>query len=267
MTSPHLLFFRGLNTYGHDHAQLSILKLGPMFKHMQRELVSRGVDFHPVLNMGVGPLDEVSDRAVASVEALPVWTLDQPVHLVGHSAGGLVARRVLDRLGHMRLSTGEPKIASLMTIASPHRGSGLAQIFVDMPDRYPGSTAVFRAIGYDIRPKLAVFRTMTAAHVAESMAGVDADRFPEVRTASIVCAPPKRRWSRVMRTFHLLRAFRAFDQPSDGIIEKPSQVFGREVHEVELDHFQQAGFFGGRAEFARMCDVVAEFAKRASPPS
>ena len=266
MSTPHVLFFRGLNTYGHDQAQLSFLKLGPMFKHMQRELVARDIQFHPVLNMGVGPLTEVADRAVASVEGLPIWTADEPVHLVGHSAGGLVARLVLEKLGHSRLSDGRPKIASLLTIASPHRGSGLAQIFVDMPDRYPGTTRVFRAIGYDIRPKLAIFATMTAAVAAEVMDPTDVGRFAGIRTGSIVCAPPRARWSWVMRAFYRLPAFRAFAGPSDGIIEKPSQIFGDRVFEVELDHFQQAGFFGGRPEFARMCDIVSDFARDPKGP-
>jgi len=58
---------------------------------------------------------------------------DAKVHFFGHSAGGLVARLLLQQDGWR-----DDKVLSLMTVATPNRGSELAQICVDMPERYRG---------------------------------------------------------------------------------------------------------------------------------
>ena len=263
MSTPHLVFFRGLNTYGHDQAQLSLINFGPMYRHLERELTKRDVIFHPVLGMGVGTLTDVTTRARRALESLAIWhSPDLPVHFVGHSAGGLVARLLVDELGGMRLRSGRPKIASVTTIASPHRGSGLADIFVHMPVKHRASAFFFRAVGYDVKSKRDFFNEMTATTVRDSLAHVVDGRFADVATASVVCAPPRPRWSRPMRYFHRLGAFRDFTAPSDGMVERDSQVYGDQTFEIELDHFQQAGFFGAEREFGRMCDVLREFTKR-----
>jgi triacylglycerol lipase len=55
-----------------------------------------------------------------------------PIHLVGHSMGGLDARYVLDR----NLDGLASRIASLSTIGTPHRGSPIADLIVGPePDR------------------------------------------------------------------------------------------------------------------------------------
>jgi triacylglycerol lipase len=57
---------------------------------------------------------------------------DGPIHVVGHSMGGLDARYLLDR----NLSGLGGRIASLSTIGTPHRGSPIADFLVGPePDR------------------------------------------------------------------------------------------------------------------------------------
>src|SRR5262245_51039638 len=56
----HVFFFRGLSTYGNDHAKWSVFDFGPISKHLVRSLGAREVVLHPVLGMGSGTLVEVA---------------------------------------------------------------------------------------------------------------------------------------------------------------------------------------------------------------
>ncbi|MBO6577122.1 MAG: alpha/beta fold hydrolase [Rhodothermales bacterium] len=51
------------------------------------------------------------------------------VNLIAHSMGGLDARYLISRLGY------HDRVASLLTIAAPHRGSALADIILESPER------------------------------------------------------------------------------------------------------------------------------------
>src|SRR5262249_46024994 len=59
------------------------------------------------------------------------WT-DEPVNIIAHSMGGLDARHLISRLGF------SGRVRSLTTVATPHRGSALAEWFViNYRDRVP----------------------------------------------------------------------------------------------------------------------------------
>ncbi len=73
----------------------------------------------PVL-VQVNLLHEVLNRLV-------LQHADEPVVLVGHSAGGVVARAALIGGGH-------PSVKTLITIASPHLGTGRAEEALDAID-------------------------------------------------------------------------------------------------------------------------------------
>jgi len=67
----------------------------------------------------------IETRAAFLAEALKDCT--GPVHLIGHSMGGLDARYFITRLG------GHAKVASLTTISTPHHGSMLATRALSSP--------------------------------------------------------------------------------------------------------------------------------------
>lgn len=78
----------------------------------RRRLAARGIDAHAVtLEPVLGEIDAMADHLAAQLRDAP-----GPVVLVGHSLGGLVIRRLLQRAPELR-------VAGAITIASPHAGS------------------------------------------------------------------------------------------------------------------------------------------------
>jgi hypothetical protein len=253
MSPAQVFFFRGLSTYGLDHAKWSVFDFGPIHGHFASELSRHGIEFHPVLGMGAGPLPEVARRAREYIERHPAWRdPSRPVHFLGHSAGGLIARLVLPELEAARPG----KILSCLTIATPHAGSQLAQIAVEMPERYRGSTLILRSFGYNVRIKRRFFEELTKDGIARVLG---AGRPSAAEAASIVAAAPRREWCPPLRLFYKVKAFNDFALPSDGIVERDSQPFGNVIGELPIDHFRQVGLFGERHRFESMCGLAARF--------
>ncbi|MGE3683644.1 MAG: esterase/lipase family protein [Bdellovibrionales bacterium] len=272
MPSVPVFFFRGLSTYGHDHAQWTVFDFGPVYKRLAASLNRKGLDFHPVLGMGSGPLREVAWRARAFIESHPIWQdPERPIGFLAHSTGGLVARLVLEQMG----DAARGKVVRFLTVASPHRGSALAQICVEMPERYPGSAFILRSSGYNVAAKRPFFAELTPERVAEVLSHFTSDDRGTlsaegdtvslgksgIQVASIVCHAPRAQWCLPLRLCYTLKAFREFAIPSDGVVELDSQAFGKVVAEIQLDHFRQVGLFGGNAssEFGQMCRKISEY--------
>ena len=82
-------------------------------------------DHHLVDVDDVPPFAPVAVRAkalAAKVDSLLDWTHAEKLNLVVHSMGGLDARELISVLGY------GDRIASVTTISSPHRGSGVADV-------------------------------------------------------------------------------------------------------------------------------------------
>lgn len=228
-----------------------------MYKHIERALTERGLHFHPVLGLGSGSLVEVAENGIEFFEHHPIWRDPQvPVHFLGHSAGGLVARLILKRLKD-RLPAG--KVQSCLTVATPHRGARLAQIFLDMPRDYRGSTLLMKSLGYNPATKTHFFTEFTEESVRKTVGPADdLSLLPEgTRAASIVCSSARRDFCVPLKMFYAVKAFKDFEDPSDGVVEKATQPFGTVLEEMEIDHFRQMGFFGEPKRFENMCDVIA----------
>jgi len=250
----HVFFFRGLSTYGHDHAKWSVFDFGPVYKHFARAFAQRQLFFHPVTGLGSGSLPEITARAKEFLKQHPVWKdPDVKVHFLGHSAGGLAARLTLNELA------APGKVLSCLTIASPHQGSQLARICIDMPERYRGSALLLRSFGYDVRAKKHFFDELTSENVRRLFAATPQ---PATQTASIVCASPRTDWCKPLKLFYMVKAFNDFDLPSDGVVERDTQPYGEVIAELKLDHFRQVGLFGENHRFEQMCDVAADYFKK-----
>ncbi|KAJ6789410.1 hypothetical protein PWT90_03640 [Aphanocladium album] len=90
-----------------------------------------------VIATSVPPSSSVAVRAAALAEGIAQAQRSssepQPVNIIAHSMGGLDARYMIS---HLSASRGV-RVASLTTIATPHRGSPVADFFVDPSSRSP----------------------------------------------------------------------------------------------------------------------------------
>lgn len=106
----------GLKRRGHLHEEAMDLRL-------------RGVQAYAP---NVAPYHTTAVRAAMwneRIRAVLAETGAPSVHLIAHSMGGLDARHLITHLG------GHAYVASLTTVATPHRGSGIAQLVVEQPER------------------------------------------------------------------------------------------------------------------------------------
>lgn len=255
MSDVNVFFLRGLSTEGTDDIKWSPFDQGPMHRELTRAFAARGVNLIGVPGMGVGSWQEVSTRALAGLEAHPIWrNADQPVHLFGHSAGGVVLRYLLETGLHRR------NLLSAITLASPHRGSYLAKVFAQMPDTHGGSAFLFKILGYDVGRRSSIFATLDSDIV-------NALWRPEVvidgvRMASIVASLPRGEWCNLLKVAHSIKALQSFTHESDGIVEKETQAWGEVIAELKIDHIRQIGLFNDGKTFDRQCDVLCDFFKQ-----
>lgn len=245
-----LVYFRGLNTFGSDQFQIGPLRFGLAWKHLEAELRQRDLDFYPVQGMDAGTIEKQTARAMERLEDF--FDRQQPanpVHFLAHSAGGIVAKKILSD----RPDWGK-RVRSLITIATPHHGSHVGQLAKRAGQRSSLTKTVFLWAGYNLERRVEIFDSL------ENVADRLKDFRPgnEIFCGSIVCAPPREEWNVCYRLLHRLPQFRGWDEPSDGLVEKNSQIFGEILGEFMLDHAQQLGFFGRGKEFERLCDRIAE---------
>lgn len=105
-----------------------------IFTVLHRALHQRGFGLVHGINYGLltalaGDARDAARRLGDEVERLCEQTGAERVHIVGHSLGGVLARYYVQRLG------GEQRVHTLITLASPHRGTQAARL---IPTRVGG---------------------------------------------------------------------------------------------------------------------------------
>ena len=103
--------------FGFTRLGLGPLTITSYFRGIPESLQAAG---NRVLVTRVPPIAGVEDRARRLGEQILRAFPDQPVHVIGHSMGGLDARRLLAD------SSWSNRVLSLTTIGTPHLGSTLA---------------------------------------------------------------------------------------------------------------------------------------------
>jgi pimeloyl-ACP methyl ester carboxylesterase len=134
MTEPHRVFllpgFFGFTQLG------EIVYFGHVRDFLTEELARRGV-VAEVIPLVTPPTASVVTRVRSALEAIRARAGDSgPVHLVGHSTGGLDARLLISPGANLG---GEPppaalldRVRSVVTVSTPHRGTPLASFFVGL---------------------------------------------------------------------------------------------------------------------------------------
>jgi triacylglycerol lipase len=170
-----------------------------------------------------------SIAARAAELAAFVGELDVPrVNVVAHSMGGLDARYALAKLGL------RGRVASLVTVGTPHRGTPLADLGAGLAARAGVLGALARA---GMRGE--AFQDLTRARMEEFNRSVPDAR--GVHYASVVGAPARRRdvSPLLVPTFLWLSGAAG---GNDGMVPAASQRWGEVVAEIRADHFAQVGW-------------------------
>jgi triacylglycerol lipase len=202
------------------------------FVHLRTFLHERGID---ALFPGVEPTGGVAERAEQLRDQVRRWT-DEPVNIVAHSMGGLDARHLISRLGFAG------NVRSLTTIATPHRGSALADWFVvNYRDRVPLLRGL-EALGVNVDGFRDCCPDACRAFNAETpdAAGVRYFSFGASVPLERVTPPLRRGWGLLMPT----------EGPNDGMVSVWSARWGQYVGTLAVDHFAQTpdGLFVHPAE-------------------
>ena len=220
---PHIVLIHGL--FGFDTLGVGPAKVA-YFRGVARRLARRGVD---VSIVRLPPLAGVPERAQSLIAQLDKIDSDR-LTLVAHSLGGLDARWAVARDPALAA-----RVATLITIGTPHRGTPIADLFATgAPDKLRAVLARL-GLGTDALDWLTTKRLDDFNRDIADVAGVT--------YASVVAATEERgRVHALLRVPHtLLRRY----GPSDGLVPAWSQAWGDVVARVEVDHWAQIGWAKG----------------------
>ncbi len=218
---PPIVLVHGL--LGFDHMRLWGREV-PYFRGIAHCLASAGAT---VYTAKVPPLASVPDRAQALREFVASLPHDQ-VNLVAHSMGGLDARYAVARLGL------DAQVGALITIATPHRGTPLADLGVKAPVR--ALRALVGRVGLHTEAVDWLTSTRTTSFNGDI---VDVDG---VTYASVVA---KARRSLIATNPVLLSGLLYLELcagPNDGLVPVNSQEGGEIWQLAEADHWAQIGW-------------------------
>jgi triacylglycerol lipase len=191
------------------------------FSHLRPFLRERGIE---ALYPNVEPTGGVAARAEQLRDLIRHWT-EEPINLIAHSMGGLDARYLITHLGMAN------RVASLTTIAAPHRGTTVADWFcLNYRQRVPLLLAL-EAFGINVDG----FRDCrTDACRAFNERSPDA---PGVRYFSYTASAPSSRVSPLLRrAWNILTPA---EGANDGLVSVRSAVWGEVIGSLSVDHFAQ----------------------------
>lgn len=202
---------------GCDRVQVGSWTLAHYFSNLPEALRSAG---NRVLVPCLSPTRGVAERAQQLKEFLDLEAAGQPVHLIGHSLGGLDCRYLTSRLGMAE------RVLTLTTIATPHRGS----TFADWGIRNLETVLrpVFQFLGI---PRQAFYDLTTASCRKFNEQVPDA---PGVRYLSVAG-----RYDGDWRSPEWLFSHRIVGQEegaNDGVVSVASATYGERIEVWEGDH-------------------------------
>jgi len=172
----------------------------------------------------VGGVERRAEALAAAVRALP----DRRVILLAHSMGGLDARHAIARLGLA------PRVAALVSVGTPHRGTPLADLTSDLADRL----GIARALAF-AGVEVEALRALTGARLERF--NQEVTDVGSVAYASVVgTVRRKRNVHPLLLPGHLWLVERSGD--NDGVVPADSQRWGEVVTEVDADHWAQIGW-------------------------
>jgi triacylglycerol lipase len=191
------------------------------FSHLRPFFRERGVE---ALYPNVEPTGGVVARAEQLRDLIRHWS-DEPVNIVAHSMGGLDARYLITHLGMAG------RVASLTTIAAPHRGTAVADWFcLNFRQRVP-LLLTLEAFGVNV-DGFRDCRTDVCRAFNESTPDAAG-----VRYFCYTAAVPSSRVSPLLRrSWNILTPA---EGANDGLVSARSAEWGEVLGSLAVDHFAQ----------------------------
>jgi triacylglycerol lipase len=148
---------------------------------------------------------------------------DTRVLLVGHSMGGLDARYMVARLGM------EERVAAVLTVTCPHRGTPYADWCVRHFGKRLGGFELMEMLGIDVQG----VRDVTTEGCARFN-----EEVPDVPGVGYYSVSAAREWPRVAPwVLHSHRVVSDAEGPNDGLVSVKSSTWGTHLCTWRADHF------------------------------
>jgi triacylglycerol lipase len=226
--------------FGFDRIGFGPVTLANYFRSLPRYLEAAG---NRVLVSQVPPIAGIERRSQVLGRRIRAAFGGEPVHLIGHSMGGLDARALLASEGDAGL------ILSLTTIGTPHLGSALADHAKLGLGRVYG---LFQALRIDHSGFLDITRrTARSFHRGHpTPKGVPCFSVAGRPTPEDVCLP--------LRRLHAI--LDEIEGPNDGVVSVESALaFGEPMPVWRVDHLRQVGWLAprpGPSVISLYCDIL-----------
>jgi len=210
--------------FGFKQIGLGPLTLTTYFREIPEWIAASG---NRVLVTKVPPIAGIGLRARILAESIEAAFPDEPVHIIGHSSGGLDARWLLTD------PSWRDHVLSLTTIGTPHLGSAIAD-FAKI--RFGRIYRQLTALGVDHRGFVDVTRRAARAFHRQALAP------PNIPCFSIAGAPTEDEVCWPLRRLHA--ALDELEGPNDGLVAVESALaFGTSLLVSRLDHLRQMNWF------------------------
>lgn len=258
--SSTIVFLRGFNSYESEDLRLGPLNLGRAHKYLEPAFRQKGFNFISLNHIGKGEIDGQIALGREQMARLKMGgSFTGPIHLLGHSAGGVIARGLAHALQNATVD-----IASVVSITSPHRGSALSELIPNLKSRRPLLYKSLRWAGYNIEDRLHLFEHWQKSQLHKF--NQQYPNLPEVAYGSIVSG---NRVQKLPLPFRFIN--KSIPQPdfeTDGIVEVEAQPWGTVLSRLNLDHgaiigFRTAASSAGNQRnllaFNSMVQSIAEF--------
>ena len=205
------------------------LRAGPVrlsyFRRIDRAIADRG---HPVIVSRVHPTAGIATRARQLKETL-LRQLDilgyskGKVLIIAHSMGGLDARYLITKLGMA------DRVAALLTVSTPHRGSPYADWCVRHLGQRLGGLGLMRFLGLDVQAANDL-TTEACARFNEEVPDS-----PDVRYFSVSGSRP---WHRVPPfALHAYKVVYDAEGENDSLVSVKSSIWGTHLGVWPADHW------------------------------
>lgn len=205
-------------------SQFGVGKLRVSYFHkIDRAIASRG---HPLIVSNVHPTGPIRLRATQLkkiiLEQCEKQKINDRVVILAHSMGGLDARYMISKLDM------SSRVAALVTLSTPHRGSPYADWALKNVGRRMGGLKLMQLLGLNVK----AISDLTPASCAKFNDRI-ADH-PEVRYFSISGSRPMHRVPAFMLHSHKLVS--DGEGPNDGLVSVTSATWGEHLGTWPADH-------------------------------